>query len=142
MKDFLTKEQELEVVEAILAAEKHTSGEIRVVITSRWIFRTERHAWRLFEKLGMKDTRHRNGALIVLFARRRRFMVLGDSGLNESVAPGYWHDIALEMTGLLREGCKLQALVAAIRILGDTMKARWPAEPSNPEELPNVIHHE
>src|SRR5512140_1836271 len=114
MKDFLTQEQEQEVVDAIRTAESRTSGEIRVVITSRWILRPERHAWKLFNRLGMTRTRHHNGALIVLFTRRRRFMVLGDSGLNGIVKPGYWDEIAAEMTSLLHEGRKVDALAAAI----------------------------
>ncbi len=130
------------MVEAIRTAEAQTSGEIRVVITSRWILRPERHAWRLFEKLGMKGTRHRNGALIVLFVRRRRFVVLGDSGLNEIVKPGYWQDIAAEMTELLRDGRKVDALTAAIRKLGETMAAHWPPPAINPDELSNTVHHE
>lgn len=139
MKDFLTSEQEQEVVEAIRAAETRTSGEIRVVITARWILRPERHAWRLFDRLGMTRTRHRNGALIVLFTRRRRFVVLGDSGLNEVVKPGYWDDIAKEMTDLLHERRKVDALTVAIRMIGETMAGHWPPEESNPDELPNAV---
>ncbi len=142
MKDFLTKEQEQAVVEAIRTAEAQTSGEIRVVITARWILRPEHHAWRLFERLEMTRTRHRNGALIVLFTRRRRFVVLGDSGLHGIIKPGYWDDIAAEMTGLLRDGRKVDALTAAIRMLGETMSAHWPPEVSNPDELSNALHSE
>jgi uncharacterized membrane protein len=139
MKDFLTKEGEQAVVEAIRAAETRTSGEIRVVITSRWIIRPERHAWRLFERLGMTRTRKRNGALIVLFTRRRRLVVLGDRELNAVVDPGYWTRIAGELGALLREGRKLDALCAAIRTLGATMAAHWPPDGANPDELPNAI---
>lgn len=139
MKDFLTSEQEQAVAEAIRVAESRTGGEIRVVITSRWILRPERHAWRLFNRLEMTRTRHRNGALIVLFTRRRRFVVLGDSGLHKIIKPGYWDGIAVEMTNLLHEGRKLDALTAAIRTLGDTMAGHWPPEALNPDELPNTI---
>ena len=142
MKDFLTKEQEQEVVDAIRAAETQTSGEIRVVITSHWILRPEHHAWRLFDRLNMAHTRHRNGALIVVFTRRKRFVVLGDSGLNEAVKSGYWHEIAAKMTDFLRDGRKVDALTSAIRTLGETMSAHWPPETSNPDELPNAIHRE
>ena len=142
MKDFLTNDQEQAVVEAIRAAEARTSGEIRVVITSRRILRQERHAWRLFAKLGMELTRHRNGALIVLFIRRRRFVVLGDSGLDEIAGAGYWQAIAAEMSALLHDGHKVEALTSAIRKIGETMAAHWPPDASNPDELPNAIHRE
>jgi uncharacterized membrane protein len=139
MKNFLTTEQEQEVVDAIRTAEAQTSGEIRVVITSRWILRPEHHAWQLFERLEMTRTRHRNGTLIVLFTRRRRFVVLGDSGLHGILKPGYWDGIAAAMTELLREGRKLDAITTAIRMLGETMAGHWPPEASNPDELPNAL---
>lgn len=143
MKDFLTSDEEQSVVEAIRQAEARTSGEIRVVITSRWVLRPERHAARLFAKLGMVRTAGRNGALITLFTRRRRFVILGDSGLNAVVEPGYWERLASEMGGHLREGRKVEALHAAIRSLADTMAAHWPPDPErNPDELPNDLHHE
>lgn len=139
MKDFLTSEQEQEVVQAIRAAEARTSGEIRVVITSRWILRPERRAWQLFERLGMTRTRNRNGTLIVLFTRRRRFVVLGDSGLNGIVGPGYWDDIAKKMSIPLHEGRRVDALTAAIRLIGETMAGHWPPEAMNPDELSNAL---
>ena len=142
MKNFLTQEQEQAVVTAICAAEQQTSGEIRVVITSRWILRPERYAQRLFDRLKMTNTRHRNGALIVIFTRIRRFVILGDSALNENVKPDYWENIATGMTELLREGRKLDALISAIQTIGKTMTSQWPAEDSNPDELPNAIHRE
>lgn len=142
MKDFLTTDQELEVVEAIRAVEVQTSGEIRVVITSRRVLRPEQHARRLFAKLGMERTRHRNGALIVVFTRRRRFVVFGDSGFDEIAGPGYWQEIAIQMSTQLHDGRKVEALTSAIRSIGETMAAHWPPDASNPDELPNAIHRE
>lgn len=143
MKPFLTTDEEETLVAEISAAEQSTSGEIRVVITSRWIFRPMRHAWKLFHRLGMDRTANRNAALIVLFARRRRFVVIGDHGIAAVVGPDYWQELAGRMTSLLREGRKVEALSSVIRSLGATMTARWPAHPDhNPDELPNHLHHE
>lgn len=142
MKDFLTTEEEQALVDEIHAAESQTSGEIRVVITSRWILLPERHAWRLFDRLGMTQTRHRNGALIAIFTRWRRFVVLGDSGFDPIIGPGYWQDIAAQMSALLKEGHKVEAISHAIRRLGKTMAEHWPPDVMNPDELPNAIHRE
>jgi uncharacterized membrane protein len=142
MKDFLTSEEEQAVVDAIRAAEAQTSGEIRVAITSRHVWFPDRHARRLFAKLGMASTRHRNGALIVLFVRRRRFVVLGDDALAEIIGPEGWQEISSEMSALLHEGRKVEALAATIRRVGETMAAHWAPDASNPDELPNAIHRE
>lgn len=142
MKDFLTTNEEQALVDEIRAAEAQTGGEVRVAIISRWILRPDRHARRLFHRLGMTRTRHRNAALIVLYTRKRRFVVLGDSGLDEIVEPGYWDGIAKAMGDLLQQGRKVEALSSAIRTLGATMAGHWPPEASNPDELPDTIHRE
>lgn len=142
MKEFLTPSEELSVVDEIRIAESATSAEIRVVITNRWIFRTERHARRLFLQLGMHRTALRNGALIVLFVRRRRFTLLGDDGLNAVVEPGYWEYLASGLSSRLHEGDKAGALISAIRALATTMAAHFPPGNDNPDELPNTIHRE
>jgi uncharacterized membrane protein len=142
MKDFLTNEQELAVVEEIRSAESKTSGEIRVVITSRWILFPERHARKLFASLGMHKTHHRNGALLVIFNRRRKFVVLGDDALHHHVGAEYWKILASDFTRRLREGRKLDALIHAIRTLGTTLAEKWPPGDENPDELSNEIHRE
>lgn len=142
MKDFLTIEQEQAVVEEIRSAESRTSGEIRVVITSRWILFPERHARRLFARLGMHKTAHRNGALLVIFNRRRKFVVLGDEALHAHVGADYWKNLAADFTRRLREGRKVDALTHAIRSLGATLAEKWPPKDENPDELSNEIHRE
>jgi uncharacterized membrane protein len=142
MKDFLTAAEEQAVVGAIREAEARTSGEIRVVITARRVWWLQRHARKLFLRLGMAHTAHRNGVLIVLFTRRRRFVVLGDSGLAAVVEPGYWERIASELGETLRQGRKVDALTQAIRTLGATLAAHWPPAAGNPDELPDAIHRE
>jgi uncharacterized membrane protein len=139
MKDFLTSEEEQAVVEEIRAAESRTSGEIRVAVTSRHVWFPDRHARRLFARLGVARTRHRNGSLIVLFARQRRFVVLGDDALAEIIGPQGWQEISEEMSALLREGRRVEALTGVIRRIGTTMAAHWPPDASNPDELPNAV---
>ena len=142
MKTFLTSDEELAVVEEIRNLETRTSGEVRVAITGKWIFRTERYAWKMFHKLGMSRTVARNGALIVVIRRRRRFVVLGDAGISAVVGPGYWEMIANTMSSHLKDGERLAALIAGIRVLGETMATHWPPEESDRNELPNEIAQE
>lgn len=142
MEEFLTTSEELAVVDEIRIAESATSAEIRVVITNRWILRTERHARRLFLQLGMHRTALRNGVLIVLFARRRRFAVLGDGGINAVVDPGYWERLAGVLSSHLHDGDKSGALIEAIRTLAATMASHFPPGDDNPDELPNAVHRD
>ena len=121
MKHFLTSSEEQEVVQAIHDAELRTTGEIRVIITSKWIFRLQQYAWKAFHRLGMTNTAARNGALIVVMARRRRFVVIGDQGLAEKVEPSYWENIASIMSAKLKDGQRSDALISAINLLTETL---------------------
>ena len=140
MHAFLTIEEEQALVEVIRSAEENTSGEIRVCLTTnRLIFRPEKHAWKVFRRLHMEATRERNAALIVMFPRLRRFVVLGDAGFSDRVHPEYWAEIATSMSGHLRNGRAFEALRDGILTLGKTMALHWPATGSNPNELDNAI---
>ena len=64
--DFLTKEDEQEIVEAIRMAEKNTSGEIRVHIEKTTAMDAFDRAMEVFEELKMDQTTLKNGVLIYM----------------------------------------------------------------------------
>lgn len=139
MNDFIKIEQEPAIVAAIRKAEACTSGEIRVYITDRWVFRIESHARKIFCKLGLEKTRHRNAALICVFSRRKRFTILGDEGINRFVEPAFWENLAGRFSQRLHETTHAEALRELIETIGSLMARHWPPEESNPDELPNEI---
>jgi len=139
MKPFLTPAEEESLVAAIREQEARASGDIRVCLSNKFVWRHERLAWKMFDQLGMRNTRHRNAALIVMLPLRRRFMVLGDSGLCAVVSPGYWEEIAAVMSQHMRNGRRLDALREGIRRLGDTMAAHWPRQEDDRNDLPDEI---
>jgi uncharacterized membrane protein len=139
MNDFIKIEQEPSIVAAIRDAEARTSGEIRVYITDRWVFRIESHARKVFRKLGLENTKRRNAALICVFSRRKRFTILGDEGINQFVEETYWESLAGRFSQRLHETSHAEALRELIESIGNRMARHWPPEESNPDELPNVI---
>ncbi len=72
----------------------------------------------------------------------RRFVILGDTAISALVGPGYWEMIANTMSDHLKNGERLAALIAGIRLLGETMSTHWPSEETNPNELSNEITQE
>ena len=66
MKQFLSQLDHDRIIAAIGESEKATSGQIRVHVTRRRPTDLEARARRRFEKLGMTQTRHRNGVLIYI----------------------------------------------------------------------------
>ena len=142
MQQFLTKDEELAITREIAAVELQSRGEVRVVVTSKWIINAEHYAWKLFRKLGLDRTREHNAALILVAVRQRRFAVIGDAGLNTVVAADYWHAIADAMAHHLRNGSRGEAILTGVRLLGATLAEHWPAAGANPDELPNEIVYE
>jgi uncharacterized membrane protein len=71
--------------------------------------------------------------------RRRRFVVIGDRGLNEKVESGYWENIASVMSAQIKEGKRVDALKSGINLLAATMEKHWPADGPNTDELSNEI---
>lgn len=128
MQSFLTPEDEAALLAEIRNQEARTSAEIRVCITYKFIWRHERYAWRVFEKAGMRNTRQRNGALIVMMPMMRKVVILGDSALNALVPAGYWQDAVAAMVHQMHEAGPLDALREGLRRLGDTLASAWPRD--------------
>lgn len=140
MKNLLTKEQETRIVREIQALETRTTGEVRVCVTQKWIWRIESFASKVFRQLGMDQTVNRNGALIVLFARRRKFCVLGDVALTERAGEGFWENVASVMEERLREGQHEAAIISGLEMIGDEMARHWPGAGAHDiNELPDSV---
>jgi uncharacterized membrane protein len=138
-KNFFTKEQQHAIVNAIVEAEKCTSGEIRVHIESLCDEDVLDRAAFLFKKLEMHKTELRNGALIYLATDDRKFAILGDAGLNAKVPEGFWDSIKDHMVGLFQQGKFAEGLCEGIAMIGDKLKTYFPISPDDVNELPNDI---
>ena len=75
--------------QAIEAAEQKTSGEIRVSVAPWFWGNVERAADRAFSRLGMTQTRERNGVLLFVVPSRRSFVVRGDTGIHAKVGQAF-----------------------------------------------------
>ncbi len=139
MKSFLTAEEESLLVHAIREQEMRTSAEIRVCVTYKFIIRPEHYAWKVFERTGMRDTRQRNGALIVMMPRMKKVVIIGDSGFDEVVPPGFWKDSVDAMIREMHESSPLEALREGLRRLGDALCVHWPRQGDDLNELPDEI---
>ena len=101
---FLSKEEEQLVVQAIQSAEHQTGGEIRVHIESICKGNVlDRAAWQ-FKSLKMHKTALRNGVLIYLSTDDRKFAIIGDAGINAVVPEGFDQPSDLDLYRGLR-GC-------------------------------------
>ncbi len=139
-KEFLERLDQPRIVSAIGEAEKETSGEIRVHVQPKASGGELRSvAERTFERLGMTKTSLRNGVLLFIASEQQRFVILGDSGIDAKVPPGFWDEIAATLTMRFKNGEFTDGLVEAIRSAGEHLKAFFPRSADDVNELSDEI---
>jgi uncharacterized membrane protein len=138
-KHFINILDEKKIVAAIAEAEKKTSGEIRVYISSKNRDDALTAAKNRFEKLGMTKTRLRNGVLIYIAPAARKFAIVGDSGIHEKCGEIFWKELTGKMGNSFKEGKFTDALVEVVRDVGATLAKHFPSDGGNANELSNEI---
>ena len=139
VEDFLTKDEEAEVVEAIRLAEKNTSGEIRVHLEKETSIAPIERAVEVFHELGMDTTQLRNGVIIYVAVKSKKFAIYGDKGINDKVDDDFWDCTKDIMVNHFKTGNNVQALVEGIHNAGEQLKKYFPFEDDDTDELSNEI---
>jgi len=136
---FFTPEQQESIVRSISEAERATSGEIRVHIeTSCKASVLDEAAW-LFRKLGMHKTADRNGVLIYLALKEKNFAIIGDSGINAVVPPGFWDSIRDHMQQRFSQAQFTEGLVEGVMMAGEKLREHFPRSKADVNELTDAI---
>ncbi len=139
VEDFLSKEDEQEIVEAIRVAEKNTSGEIRVHIeqtTSKVPFD---RALEVFHDLKMNETELQNGVLFYFAVADKNFAICGDKGINDLVAADFWDGTKDKMVEQFKAGNFKKGIVDGILDAGEQLKKYFPWSEGDTNELSNEI---
>ncbi len=137
--DFLTKEEEQEIVQAIVTAEKNTSGEIRVHIEETSEKPPLERAKEVFSSLEIHKTEARNGVLFYVGVANKGFAILGDEGINNVVESDFWDctkDVVL--THFKNKEFK-KGLVEGVLRAGEKLKHYFPYQSDDTNELSNEI---
>lgn len=140
-KNFLGKENEKLVMQAIEQAEGQTSGEIRIHIENKCGEEVlDRAAW-LFKKLDMQKTAERNGVLIYLSIDDHKFAIIGDSGINKVVPEGFWNETKGKMVAHFTKGEFALGLIEGIHETGQHLKTYFPHQKDDTNELSDEISY-
>lgn len=139
LREFLTQADREAILAAIREAEARTSGEIRVRVEAR----TDRDplvtARRAFEALGMRATQLRNGVLFLIAVEDRRFVILGDDGINRKVPADFWDRVRDVVIDHFRQQRFAAGLAAGIRLAGEQLATFFPRQQDDVNELPDAI---
>ncbi|OIO36106.1 MAG: hypothetical protein AUJ72_06100 [Candidatus Omnitrophica bacterium CG1_02_46_14] len=127
------------IMDAITEAERMTSGEIRVHLQKKCKDDVMYEAKKVFRRLKMHKTKHHNAVLIFIAMESRRFAILGDSGVHHHVGGSYWTEIRDKMASHFVKGEMLEGIIVGVLSVGEKLKAHFPLEPNDRNELPNEI---
>jgi uncharacterized membrane protein len=127
------------IVGAIRTAERRTSGEIRVVVAHTNTAEPVAAAHQQFARLGMTNTRNRNGVLIFVAPRSRNFAIIGDSGVHEKCGDAFWTELATAMSERFRAGKFTDGVLHGIECAGALLAEHFPASPDDRNELPDGV---
>jgi uncharacterized membrane protein len=136
---FFTPEGRELIVQAITEAELDTSGEIRVHVETDFDGDVLDRAASIFARLNMHKTRLRNGVLIFLSIKNKRFAILGDAGINQHVPDNFWNDIKAVMESHFKNSEFAPGLSVGIKMAGEQLKKHFPFQKNDINELPNEI---
>jgi uncharacterized membrane protein len=137
--NFFSGEQKSEVVKAIQAAEQNTSGEIRVHVENNCKGETLDRASFVFAKLNMHKTEQRNGVLIYLAIKDKKFAIIGDEGINKVVPENFWDNTKEVMKENFVKGNFCEGLCLGIKMAGEQLKQHFPYQSNDVNELSDEI---
>jgi len=139
VEDFLTPAEEEEIVRAIMAAEKDTSGEIRVHLESSTTLDHFSRAQELFHLLKMDNTKQDNGVLLYVAVVDKKFVIYGGSGIDRAVPKDFWESTKEVIASHFKKGNHKEGIVAGIARAGKELKAHFPWDQNDTNELSDAI---
>ncbi|SDR66646.1 TLP18.3, Psb32 and MOLO-1 founding protein of phosphatase [Polaribacter sp. KT25b] len=139
VEEFLTKEEEQEIISAIQIAEKNTSGEIRVHIEATTEKAHYDRALEVFYLLEMNNTKDANAVLIYVAVNDKKFVVYGDKGINSVVPKDFWDTTKNVIQNHFKIGNFKQGIVDGILKAGEELQNHFPYQTDDKNELSNEI---
>jgi len=139
VEDFLTADEEQEIVDAILESEKNTSGEIRVHIESYSHKDHYARAKEVFHFLKMDNTRESNGVLIYVAVGDKKFVICGDKGIDKVVPDNFWNSTKDSIENNFKAGKFKEGIIKGILMAGEELKVHFPWKPNDTNELSNEV---
>jgi len=135
--NFITLADQELIVKSIESAEMNTSGEIRVHIESSCKSDPIERAVYIFNKLKMFKTKERNGVLIYIAFKSRKFAIIGDTGINAKVPENFWDEVKEKLLNYFALGDIVSGLTLAIYMSGEKLKEYFPYQKDDINEQSN-----
>ena len=125
-KHFSKHVQHDKIVAAIRDAERKTTGEIRVSISHKHIDDPVAAAQAEFLRLGMNKSSERNGVLIFVAPRSRKFAVIGDEAVHAKCGDEFWRNLVDAMSGYFRKSEFTPGIIHGVQKAGVLLAEHFP----------------
>ncbi|TYQ00146.1 TLP18.3/Psb32/MOLO-1 phosphatase superfamily protein [Tenacibaculum adriaticum] len=139
VEDFLSIEEEQEIVLAIRQAERNTSGEIRVHIEKSSQISHYNRALEVFRMLKMFNTKQQNAVLIYVAVEDHKFVIYGDKGIDAVVPKDFWDSTKDIMQKQFKKGNFKQGIIEGVLKTGEELKVHFPWNQDDSNELSNEV---
>lgn len=140
IKTFFSASEQAAIVEAIMLAEKNTSGEIKLHLESTTNGELVlQKASTVFDNLEMEKTKHGNAVLIYMAIDDRSFAIWAGRGINLAVPQGYWESTVDLMKSYFKADQFATGITKGIHMIGTKLKQYYPIEANDQNELSNDI---
>lgn len=136
-----TDAEEEQIRQAIEAAEKNTSGEIRLSAEKHCKEDPLDRAANYFHKIGMDKTALRNGVLIYIATEDHKFAIIGDAGINQVVPDNFWDTTKDAMLNHFKTGDVVKGLITGIHMAGEKLQQFFPYTDGDKNELSDDISY-
>lgn len=136
----LSESDKMLVVNAIKAAEKNTSGEVKVHIEHHCpLPDVLERAKEVFAELGLQKTDLRNSVLFYLAITDRKFAILGDEGIDAAVPTDFWNSTRDTLRTHFAKQQIAQGLATGIALAGQQLKTFFPYQSDDTNEISDDI---
>lgn len=139
VENFLSAEEEQEIVQAILEAEKNTSGEIRVHIEAHTRLEPIDRAKEVFHKLKMGNTKDGTGVLIYVAVNDKKFAIYGDRGIDNAVPKGFWDSTRDTIQAQFKQNNFKQGIIDGVLSAGKELQTHFPWQQGDINELSDEV---
>ena len=140
-KQFFTSAKQDLILQAIAKAEAQTSGEIRLHLESFCLGSEMTAAKKVFNRLGMHQTKERNGILIYIATMSRKIAIIGDKGIHEKLGEAFWETHVQALITQFKQNNKAASLAKAIEDCGQMLGKYFPHQADDKNELSNEISY-
>jgi uncharacterized membrane protein YgcG len=138
--DYFSPGEKQTILNAIHAAERASSGEVRVFIENRCYFVDPvDRAKEIFGRLHMEATKEGNAVLLYVAMKDRQLAVWGDTGIHEKVGDTFWNTQVKSILQHFTKDNYAEGIATIIEGIGQVLGHYFPHIDGAKNELPDEI---